>query len=299
LALDDFEWRPEWEAFVDLADYVKVDIEQTTREQRIELVGHLRRRGNSHTVQLVAERVETPEDFAMVRREGFTLFQGYYFCEPVLMKNRTIPANQLVHLEILQALADSPLDTQRIGNLVKRDASLTYRLLRVVNSPLYALRKEISSIHGALVMIGDEMFRRVLTLAITAELRGNQPTGLLRMAVLRGRFCELAAPLLRQDPTEQYLLGILSLLPAMLQVPKEQVAQQMPLRSNLKAAMLGEKNAERTALEWSLCYEAAKWERCDEIAHAAGLAPSQMLVVYGKAMQWAETNLNISSFQAA
>jgi c-di-GMP-related signal transduction protein len=100
VALDDFEWMPEWDAFLPLADYVKVDLSKTTAEKRRALVRKLR----GCTAQLVAERVETREDVEMVQKEGFTLFQGYYFCKPVLMKSRRIPPNQRIQLEMLQAL---------------------------------------------------------------------------------------------------------------------------------------------------------------------------------------------------
>ncbi len=166
LALDDYEWKPEWACFAELADYVKVDFSKTTAEQRLELTAKLR----GGAARLVMERVETRADFELARREGFTLFQGYYFCRPVLMENRSIPPNWLVHLEILKALHEEMLDIGRVSDLVKQDASLTYRLLRMVNSPLYATRKVVSSIHGALVMIGDEMFRRIATLAIAKRV---------------------------------------------------------------------------------------------------------------------------------
>ncbi len=290
LALDDFVWKSEWRYFVELADYVKVDLSATTREERARLIRNLR--GNP--LRLVAERVETEAELEQAKGEGFTLFQGYYFCRPVLIENRAIPANHLVHLEMLHAVHENPLNIGRISKLVKRDASLTYRLLRVVNSPLYGTRKEITSIQGALVMIGDDMFRRVATLAIAGEIGGNHPSELLRMAYLRGRFCELAAEAMGQDPTEQYLLGILSLLPPMLRVPMEQIANTMPLRCAVRGALLGESNAERATLDWILHYEAGQWDGCDEVAHRAGLSASLLPEIYKAALLWAEENMRLT-----
>jgi len=80
-----------------------------------------------------------------------------------------------------------------VTRLVKRDASLTYRLLRLVNSPMCAMRQEVKSIQSALLAVGEDTFRRIATLAITSELSGSQPAEILRMAFVRGRFCELAA----------------------------------------------------------------------------------------------------------
>jgi len=295
-ALDDFVLSAAWKPFIALADYIKVDLSITTPQQRAALVAYLRSCKPVPKVQLVAERVETEVELAIAMQEGFKLFQGYFFCRPIIFHNRTIPANQLVRLKILQEVTRTPLDTHLISNLVKRDASLTYRLLRVVNSPIYGLRKEIRSIHAALILAGDEMFRRVLTLAITAELVGNRPTEILRMSFLRGRFCELAAPELGRDPTEQYLLGILSLMPAMLQVPMEQIVHSMPLRGPVQAALLGESNTERTLLEWLMSYEIGDWESCDRVAAKAGLPAAMLLDLYGTAVLWAETNLSLPAF---
>jgi EAL and modified HD-GYP domain-containing signal transduction protein len=294
IALDDFAWAPAWRAFIEIADYIKVDLEITTPAQRAELMGHLT---GSHA-RLVAERVETLADLEMARREGFTLFQGYYFCRPVLMENRAVPANQLVHLEMLGALHAHPLDTKRVSNLVKRDASLTYRLLRMVNSPLYGTSKVITSIHGALVLIGDEMFRRVAMLAIASELLGARPSELLRMAFVRGRFCELAAALTGQDATEQYLLGILSLLPAMLSVTMVKIAASLPLRNEVREALLGQANGERAILGWLECYELGQWERCDALLLSAGLGgrvAEKLPRVYAEALMWAETNMSLAA----
>ena len=220
MALDDFTWKPKFEPLVELADYIKVDIALTGAEERSSLLKRL----SGVTVALVAEKVETQEEFKQACLEGFTLFQGYYFCRPVLLANRKVPANRLSHIEILQMLRDDSIELRKLTQLVKRDASLTYRLLRLVNSPMCAVRQEVSSIQAALLAVGEETFRRIATLAIASELNAGQPAEVLRMAFERGRFCELAARERALDATEQYLLGMLSLLPAMLRVPMADLA---------------------------------------------------------------------------
>ena len=124
------------------------------------------------------------------RDEGFKLFQGYYFCRPLLMTNRKVPSNRLTQVEILLLLENETVDLERLTDLVKQDASLAYRLLRLVNSPMCAVRQEVQSIQSALLAVGEEMFRRMATLAITSELNANRPAEILRMAFVRGRFCE-------------------------------------------------------------------------------------------------------------
>jgi EAL and modified HD-GYP domain-containing signal transduction protein len=244
---------------------------------------------------MILERVETQQDLTAAIAEGFKLFQGYYFCRPQIIEHQTVPPNRMIHLQIMQAVLQNPLPIKLVSSLVKREPSLTYRLLRMVNSPIYATRQVITSIEAAMVMIGDEMFRRVALLATASELRGNHPSELLRMAFLRGRFCELAAPAKGYDPTEQYLLGLLSLLPAMLNVPMEAIATALPLRRGVRQALLGDSNKERVILDWLEHYEMGQWLICDQIAAAEQLEESELAALHLQSMDWAEANMRLAA----
>jgi EAL and modified HD-GYP domain-containing signal transduction protein len=287
LALDDFVWKKEYEPLIELADYIKVDFVTTGAKERRALLNKLR--GSS--VALIAEKVETPDEYRQAREEGFTLFQGYYFCRPVLMENRSLPANRLSQIEILQQLRRDQFDLEPLTELVKRDASLAYRLLRLVNSPLCAVRQEVSSIQLALMVVGEQTFRRLAMLAITSELNGSEPQELLRMAFVRGRFCEDAAFACGLDATEQYLLGLLSFLPAMLRLPMAEITSALPLRSEIRQALEGAPNVERAPLTWIECYERGDWEACDEVANAFGLTDEPLPEIHARATLWAEDAL--------
>jgi EAL and modified HD-GYP domain-containing signal transduction protein len=287
LALDDFIWKPQFEPLVRLADYIKVDFTQTDAAMRQELRNQLR----GVTVALVAEKVETQEEYKLARAEGFSFFQGYYFCRPVLLKNRKVPSNRLSHIGILELLKGDAIDFHKLSRLLKRDTSLTYRLLRLVNSPMYAVRQEVRSIESALFVVGEDTFRRIALLAITSELNADQPVEILRMAFVRGRFCELAAGIRALDPTEQYLLGMLSLLPAMLRIPMEMLTPSLPLRDEIRQALEGEFNAERILLQWLERHENGDWEACDTIVDAYGLDQEKLLVCFAEAVAWAEDAL--------
>jgi c-di-GMP phosphodiesterase len=287
LALDDFTWKPSLEPLVELADYIKVDFSLTGAAERKKLLKRL----EHVSVALLAEKVETPEEYKRACGEGFTLFQGYYFCRPVLLENRKVPGNRLSHIEILQLLRGDSLELKKLTQLVKRDASLTYRLLRLVNSPMCAVRQEVSSIRSALLAVGEDTFRRIATLAITSELSANQPAEILRMAFVRGRFCELGAGLCGLDATEQYLLGLLSLLPAMLRLPMTELTPQLPLRKEIRQALECAANPERSLLAWIEFHECGDWTASDQEAEANGLSGEELLNVYAEAVMWAEDAL--------
>lgn len=290
IALDDFVWRPGIEPLVALADYIKVDFQLTGAAERKRLLHRLR----SHAVALVAEKVETQKEFQQARDEGFGLIQGYYFCRPVLLKNRKVPSNRTSHIEILRILHDDSIDLCKLAELVKRDASLTYRLLRLINSPLCAVRQEVCSVQGAIIAVGEDVFRRVATLAITSELNGDQPTEILRMAFVRGRFCELAAKLNGLNATEQYLLGLLSMLPVMLRLPIEELTPELPLREEMRQALKGTGLPEGALLEWLIKHEHCDWEDCDSIARARDLDQRELQACYAEAVAWAESALSFA-----
>ena len=164
----------------------------------------------------MAKRVETQEDFKRAWDEGIALFQGGYFCHPVVLKKRKVPANRIFIFEIVRLLHHDPIDVREVSKLVLRDAALTFRLLRLVNSPMYAIQQEVRSIETAIFIVGETTFRRIVSLAVLSELNCEEPPEILHMALLRARFCELSAGFCRLDAGEQYLLGMLSMFPAML-----------------------------------------------------------------------------------
>jgi len=287
LALDDFTWKPGFDPLVEMADYVKIDFLLTDAEERKSLIKRLR----GVTVALVAEKIESQEEYKRACGEGFTLFQGYYFCRPVLLENRKIPANRLSHIEILQHLRGDVLDLRKLTRLLKRDPSLTYRLLRLVNSPMCAIRQEVSSIQAALLAVGEDAFRHIAMLAIASEFNAGQPAEILRMAFVRGRFCELAAAGCTLDPTEQYLLGMLSLLPAMMLIPMEELAPALPLRLEIREALKGSANPERILLQWVEFHEQGDWAACDAIILKEGLSSKDIYRCYSESVMWAETAL--------
>jgi EAL and modified HD-GYP domain-containing signal transduction protein len=270
-----------------MADYLKVDFSRTNPRERQTLRGQV----SDAKATLVAEKVETQEQFKAARDEGFALVQGYFFCRPVVLGSRQVPANRLSQLEILRLLKDDSLNLHKLTQLVKRDASLTYRLLRLINSPVCAMPQEVHSVQAALLAVGEETFRRMAIVAITSEMNLGQPLELLRMAFVRGRFCELAARACGLDGTEQYLLGLLSLLPAMLRTPMKDLAPTMPLREEIRRALMGEEIAERSLLAWLERYERGDWAGCGEIASTNELEEGALLCSYQEAVAWTEAAL--------
>jgi EAL and modified HD-GYP domain-containing signal transduction protein len=283
LALADFTGNPESKPLTDLADYIKVDLLKVGAMER----GNLLRGLAGSTASMVAQNVETQEQYGQACKEGFDLFQGYYFCRPEPLASHKIQGNRLVHLEILEDLQNDPVDLQRLSQLVMCDASLTYRLLRLVNSPVCAMRQEVTSIQTALMLVGEAAFRRIAMLAVATDFSTDQPAELLRMAFERGRFCELAAPLCGMAPNEQYLIGMISLFPAMLRLLMEDLVRLLPLREAARDALLGKEIPEGVLLHWMVCYEHGNWAECDAIVRSSGMSHEQVMRCHAQAVDWA------------
>jgi c-di-GMP-related signal transduction protein len=287
-ALDNFTGEREFEPLVELADYVKVDFGATAPGARRELIERL----HGKAIAMLAKKVETQAEYRQACEEGFSLFEGYYFCQPVTTRNRRPPANQMLRLEILHALQQNPMNLHKISQLVKRDGPLAFQLLRMVNSPLYAVRQAVESIQAALVAVGEDAFRRIATLAIATEFNGDQPAEILCMAMVRGRFCEAGAMERDLDSFGQYLLGLLSLLPAMQGRPMSELAPALPLSDEVRGALMGTKNRERALLSWLENCERGDWAGCDAAAQANGLNQEKLAQVYVEAVEWAEATLH-------
>lgn len=291
LALDDIAWHAQLQPVAERADYIVADFsafDDAARAHVLEQLGRI-------AIAKIARKVETLEDYQQATAAGFTLFQGGYFCQPLLVKNRKVPANRFFHFELLRHLNRETMDLKKVSELVERDASLTYRLLRLVNSPICAIRQEVRSIESALLIVGEAAFRRIANLAIISELSTSQTPEILQMALLRARFCGLAAEQGAMDHDEQYLLGLLSLLPAMVGLPMEALTPSLPLRENIREALEGTPNRQRSLLTWLEFHEQGNWAACDCIVAANGLNLKRLIRCYSDAVDWAKTTLGAAA----
>lgn len=169
-ALDDFSPEPSRTPLLDFADFIKIDFRASNTDTRREI--YAMAAGLKTT--LLAEKVETAEDVRMAKAEGCTLFQGYFFCKPVIVTTQVIPQDDLLYLRVLAALTKTPADINEIMNLIKPEALICYRLLRLVNSALYGLPIEVTSIRTALMLLGDNEFRKLVTVALAGTVRTPQ-----------------------------------------------------------------------------------------------------------------------------
>lgn len=244
-ALDDFSARDNKGELVEIADYVKIDFRASDPDARQEIYEIFR---NKKTTFL-AEKVETLEDVRRAQAEGNTLFQGYFHSRPEIIAEAQISAIQSVYLQLFATLAESPMDNRKVERLLMMEPSLCYRLLRVANSAAYGFRHRISTIQGALHAVGEDAFRRLVTVVLACKLARSAADRDTQQALERACFCESLAPLLREDPAELYMLGMLSMMDRMLNIPMEQLVDVISIDSRIQEALLGSVKGMGKALE--------------------------------------------------
>ena len=285
LALDDFTYAPKFEPLMELAAIIKVDFLATPPDQRADLAARV----HTTKVQMLAEKVETRDDFDAAVAMGYGLFQGYFFSKPVVLEQQSVPEFKMHYLELLREIHCHELDLDALDAIIKRELSLSYRLLRHVNSPLLRSRTEICSIRHALVMLGNREVRKWVSFMALTGMGEDKPQELLVHALIRARFCEAHAGLIgnpgRAD--ELFLMGLFSLLDAIVDRPLVEVVAELPIEGDIKAALGGEEGPLRDVLELAIAYERADWDRLAELASRLGGDVHDAPRVYAQALTWA------------
>jgi len=284
LALCDFTLDSDAEALLRYAKYVKVDI---LRQQRTyaATADYLQARG----IKLIAEHVEDKASFEAACAAGYSLFQGHFFCQPKTCSAAPMPASRMAYVQLLSALNRPQLSLSEIEELIKHDVSLSYRVLRCINSAAYGLRREIRSIQEALVLLGVEPIRSWASVWCVAGLNTSGTFELVTTALVRARCCELLGEHLAKadEAPELFLVGLCSLLDAMLGRPLEEAIGDLPLSARARSAVLGEdRNIERCVLDAVVAYENGLWDEAALATHGAGLTPALLAEAYAGALRW-------------
>lgn len=287
IALDDFDGRSDPAELVELADVIKVDFRLTSISERAAL---LRRYGRNGRV-LLAEKVETYEEFTTAWRQGYNLFQGYFFCRPKILSTKSVSSLNPQHIRLLRMLASPKLDFHEVEALIRTDPALCLRLLRYLNSPIFGFQKEIQSILQALTLLGETELRKWLFL-MSAIVVGKEKSELVKLALIRARFAELLGPDTGLCESQLFLLGLLSLMDAMLEIPLLSLVDKLALPAELRASLLGTPSPLRDCLELVLAYEMTDWPVCDRLCEKYRMPLSSMPDKYLEALRWAESVLS-------
>ncbi len=286
LAIDDFAFNPLYEPFLDMVDVIKIEYPKSTPAQ---LTALAKRFSNSGTT-LLAEKIETHEDYEQARQAGCKLFQGYFFSKPVIISRRDIPSVKHHYMQLIKEINAPDMDFDNLANVVQNDVSLSVKLLKYINSAVFGLRHEISSIKHALTFLGQNEVRKWATLVALGEIANDKPEALMRLALTRARFAEAVAENvgLRQRKADFFLLGLLSVLDAMLGRPLVEVIEELPLTEDLREGLSGGRNQPGVVLQLAVAHEEADWNAVTRTAQDVGIDEASLADLYPKALQFAD-----------
>ena len=284
IALDDFVYREELVPLLEIAHIVKLDVMGLSREMLEQRVAQLK----PYKLKLLAEKVETHEEFELCKELGFDYFQGYFLCRPNIVEGKSLPANRLVIMRMLAALQKPDIDMEEMEQLIIQDVSLTYRLLRYINSAAFALPNKIDSVHRALLMIGTKVIKNWVSLLLMSRI-DDKPMELMRTALIRARMCELLAELagLRSEREQYFTCGLFSVLDAMMDRPLAELLDALPLSDELKLALIEKQGGSGEVLGQVLNYEKGAW---GALSHT-GTSTHDYRQCYLSAVIWADDSM--------
>jgi c-di-GMP-related signal transduction protein len=286
LAMDDFVYAEAYKPLIQMADFIKVDFLQTEEKERKALLERCRSNG----IRFLAEKVENLKVFEEAKKIGYSHFQGYFFSKPTVLSRKDIPKFKLHYLRIMQEVHRPEMNFNRLGDYIKQEISLSYKLLRYINSAFFGLRNTITAIKQALVLLGEREIKNWISLVALAGMGDDKPEELAIQAVVRAKFCQALGPLigLGAKGEDLFLLGLLSLIDAFLDRPMGEILKELPVDEEIKKALLGGDSSLSSPYQFVLAYEKGEWEKVTKQRLQMGINEAVPPRLYLAAVEWGQ-----------
>lgn len=284
LALDDYALQPQFEPLLPMIDVLKVEFATLSEPQHLEIV----RLARDYGFSLLAEKVETPEQFEHAKQLGYDQFQGYFFCKPQIRRTRRIPSSQMQCLRLLRAVNQPEFDVDGIEEILRTDLTLSYKLLRYLNSPIFQRRASLNSIRQAIVTLGQQPLRQWVSLIAVEELSSDKPLELMNTCLIRARFCENLGYRLfgKASVPDCFITGMFSVLDAILDQPMRELTSELNLNADVRLALVGEASPLLPGLDLVQALEAADWNKIQSLSAALGIEISEVMNLHSEAIEW-------------
>ncbi|MCY7781346.1 MULTISPECIES: cyclic di-GMP phosphodiesterase [unclassified Bacillus (in: firmicutes)] len=289
LALDDFyAINPQnedlLEKLMSYIDILKIDFLKTTRMERRKI---LQTYGCSGLIFL-AEKVETRKEYKQAAQDGFHLFQGYFFSEPRIISGHDLSTHFYSYYELLNELSKEQPNIKRVTEYIERDLSLSYQILKFLNSSHSRLSQKIESIQQAIMLLGFNEIKRWIYILSFKDLsrKGNSSKHeIIKISLMRAKLCELLArKTARPQPASYMLIGMFSLIDTLLHREIEEIIQELPLIDEVGQALLGHQNDYYQMLELVKLIESNNWDTCTELGKE--LDKEEAYECYLEALEW-------------
>lgn len=284
IALDDFIYHDDLKPLIDIADIIKIDLLALTDQELIEHVQLLK----TYNVKLLAEKVETSAQYQHCMDLGFDYFQGYFFCKPTVIDDKPLPENKIASLKILSELQREDISTDEVESLIKQDLTLSFKLLRCINSAAFALPKRVESLRQAVLFLGTNTIKSWAAIIALANVESPSSQQVLYLALVRAKMAEKLASDFNCNNETAFMLGLFSLANVMFNKPLGTILQQLPLSEPIKIA-LQEGDGELGKLLMFI----RTHERGSLTVMPASLSIAQINEAYLNATDWAQTSIEL------
>ena len=290
IAIDDFVYSPELMPLVELADIVKVDLPAVPRDELAMHVEILHR----YDVRILAEKVETQEEFEFCKDLDFDYYQGYFFCRPTIVRGKKLPLNRITMMRLISRLQSPTVGLVDIADVVRTEPTLSFNLLRFVNSAYCGLHNKVESVQQAVALAGIQRIKTMASLSLLSKAAEDKPQELLKTVLIRARMAELLAEKLHQYRTDSYfLVGLFSAIDSLLNLPMEEALELVPVSNEVKDALTLRKGVIGMVLNCVLEYEQGNWEQVT--CHT--LEAETIRNAYLQAISWAGESLDVNGFE--
>ncbi|MFX3673830.1 MAG: EAL and HDOD domain-containing protein [Paenisporosarcina sp.] len=291
MALDDFVLTNnivQYKELFSLIDFIKVDFIATSVENR--LFNEKWIKTNFPHIRLLAEKIETREEFEQAKESGYQFFQGYFFSKPQIIHSNDIPTNLAHYFRIIRMISEKNANISHIANLIEHDVALSFKLLKLINAS--SSKNKVRSIKHAIVVLGlTELHQWIYILALRESMRGETGYGgnaLLASSLFRAKFCELLAKHKKKSNSAEYfLVGMFSMIEALLQRPLSQIIQHLPLSIEVIQTLSKSEETEMSIyLEFTVAFDQLKWVEILKFTDELNIPEDDLHTYYNKAMQW-------------
>ncbi len=291
-ALDDFEWNEKWIPFFEVVNFVKVDFILVKDKER----GEILKRIKNKQIFFIAEKVENNQDFIEAKQLNYHFFQGFFFCKPSILTTKKIPENRLNYFQVLQEINKPDFSFDALEIYFKRDLSLTYKLLKFINSSYFNLPNKVTSIKSSLTLLGYQTLRKWVTLLALDSLIDNKPQELIRISLTRALFCEAIGRLIeKKNSTDNYFLtGLFSLIDAILDKSRDDIFSEISVDPIIINTLNAEKTVITPVLELSISMEQGEFELAGVLAQNKGLDKKLVIETFLSSMMIADSLIESS-----
>lgn len=272
-------------SFDNLIDIYKIDFSKTSKEERKTLIKAIKIINSKAT--FMASNIVKEEEYKEAMEDKYDYFQGTYFGEVSIIKDKDMSIRNVNRFNIIIELLNDDFEMGKIEHIIRSDVGISYKLMRFLNSSIFAFVQKISSIRQAIMLLGREELRKWLTLIIISEMQLDKNEELSNNTIIRGRFCELIASKVDKEKKElAFLVGLFSNLDLFTGKKMSEIVKELPIEDKAKEALLGNDNIFKSILSLVKSYEVMDMDRIDSLSTKIQIEKNDLLQLYLDSIDW-------------